>query len=142
MYAVLATTLCLLYYLLDIIGAGMILPAATCELRMDTIKKGIFTSAPFLGLVLTSHLWGFLTDWFGRQRIIVFSLWSALFFYIVAALVPNFWVGIISAALFNFLPESPKWLEMRGRTEQAFEVLQYIHQKNCNGNMAFSRPGQ
>lgn len=94
-FAVAATTFGLLYYLLDIIGAGMILPAATCDLQMDTLKKGVFISAPFLGLVFTSHIWGFLTDWFGRQIIIVYSLWVALFFYMIAALMPNFWVIVI-----------------------------------------------
>lgn len=93
--AVLATTLGLLHYLLDIIGAGMILPAATCELQMDTLKKGIFTSAPFVGLALTSHLWGFLTDWYGRQKIIVYSVWLALIFYVTAGLTPNYWAMVV-----------------------------------------------
>lgn len=95
MFAVLAATLCLLYYLLDMIGAGMILPAATCDLHLDTLKKGLLISAPFLGLVVTSHLWGFLTDWIGRQKTILYSLWSALTFYLLAALMPNFWVMLV-----------------------------------------------
>lgn len=45
--------------------------------------------------------------------------------------------GLICVAMFSYLPESPKFLVLKGRLTEAFEVLETIHQKNCNGKRAF-----
>lgn len=94
-YAVWATTLCLLNYLLDVIGIGMIIPAATCELQLDTIRKGLLVSAPFLGLMITGHLWGYLIDTFGRKLMGFYSITTSLTLNVIAALTPNFWAILV-----------------------------------------------
>lgn len=82
-------------YALDVLGMSFIIPAATCDLEMDTYKKGLLTSVPFLGLTLTSHLWGFLADSIGRRKSVCWSLFSALLFSSLAAFAPNYWIMLV-----------------------------------------------
>lgn len=90
-----ASLLCLMNYVLDVIGISFVIPAATCDLEMDTYRKGLLTSVPFLGLTLTAHLWGFLADSIGRRKSICMSLSLSLFVSSLAALAPNYWIMLV-----------------------------------------------
>lgn len=82
-------------YALDVLGMSFIIPAATCELQLDTFKKGLLTSVPFLGLTLTSHLWGFLADSIGRRKSVAWSLGLTVLFSALAALAPSYWIMLV-----------------------------------------------
>lgn len=45
--------------------------------------------------------------------------------------------GLASFVVYIKLPESPKFLISTGKSDQALQVLKYIHQTNCNGKEAF-----
>lgn len=94
-WGVAASILCLMNYILDVLGLGLIIPAATCDLQMDTYRKGLLTSVPFLGLTLTSHLWGFLADSIGRRKSVCLSLFSSLLCSSLASIAPNYWLMLL-----------------------------------------------
>lgn len=81
--------------LLDTMGISYVIPAATCELELDTFKKGLLNSISFLGIVVTSHLWGFYADTMGRNRAIRISLTASIILTGISALVPNYWAIIV-----------------------------------------------
>lgn len=39
-----------------------ILPYAKCDLKLTTGEQGVLSAISYLGIVFTSHLWGFLSD--------------------------------------------------------------------------------
>lgn len=39
-----------------------ILPYAKCDLELTTQQQGLLSAISYLGIVFTSHLWGFLAD--------------------------------------------------------------------------------
>lgn len=90
-----ASGLGLMALLLDTMGVSFTIPTSTCELELDTFRKGLLSSMSFLGIVLTAHLWGFLADTLGRNKSIRYSLLGAILFTGLAALVPNFWAIIV-----------------------------------------------
>lgn len=87
-----ASGLCLMAFILDTMGVSMTIPAATCELELDTFRKGLLNCTTFLGIALTSHLWGFLADTMGRNKSIRYSLIGSILLNVIASFVPNFWV--------------------------------------------------
>lgn len=97
--AVLASFLCLMHYVLDVLGISLIIPVATCDLQLTTSKKGLLISFPFLGLTLTAHLWGFLADSIGRRKSIVLSLCATILFSLLSALAPHFWIMLLARFL-------------------------------------------
>lgn len=94
-YVVIASGFGLMALLLDTMGVSMTIPGSTCELELDTFRKGLLNSISFVGIALTSHLWGFLADTLGRNKSIRYSLMGSVFFTGLAALVPNFWIIIV-----------------------------------------------
>lgn len=88
-----------MYVIAETLGVSYIIPPAKCDLELDTFRKGILTSVSFLGIALTSHVSGFLTDQLGRKKTVFYSVVLSTSFSAVAALVPEFWVMVI----FRFL---------------------------------------
>lgn len=99
-YVVVASGLGLMALLLDTMGVSMTIPGSTCELELDTFRKGVLNCISFVGIALTSHLWGFLADSIGRNKSIRYSLIGSIFFSGLAAFVPNFWI-IIALRFFS-----------------------------------------
>jgi VNT family MFS transporter (synaptic vesicle glycoprotein 2) len=80
-------------------SVNIIIPIAQCELEMTNFHKGLLGSVAYIGIILSSHFWGFLADTRGRKRIIVNALLLASFFTLCSTFAKNFWV----LALFRFL---------------------------------------
>lgn len=78
--------------IIETLGVSYILPPATCELELDTFRKGLLSSITFFGIALTSHISGFLTDEYGRKKTVFISLSVAMLLSAAAALAPGFWV--------------------------------------------------
>lgn len=91
-FALAASILCLMSYAVDILGFGLVIPAAECDLQMDTFRKGLLSSAPFIGFIISTHSWGFLADFIGRRKTICLSLTSCAIISFLAAITPNFWI--------------------------------------------------
>ncbi|XP_055295579.1 synaptic vesicle glycoprotein 2C-like [Sitodiplosis mosellana] len=191
-----------------------ILPYAKCDLNLSTEEQGLLSGISYLGIVFTSHAWGFLADTWGRQKVLHASAVGAFIcsflsafamdtitlivlrflagafaagassggysyiseFHTVAtaarsaafvsialsafwvfmsplaiAIVPMDWsfyiftleykpwrffltcttiINLISAIVFTFMPETPKFLAAVGRKEEAVKVLSRMYAIN------------
>lgn len=70
---------------------GFVVPLATCELQLDNTKKGLLISSFYLGLIITGHFWGFLTDSLGRRKVALYCITIHLIFSVLTALSLNIW---------------------------------------------------
>ncbi|XP_043507973.1 synaptic vesicle glycoprotein 2B-like isoform X2 [Frieseomelitta varia] len=50
-----------------------VLPSAECDLNLTMFDKGLLNSMTFAGMISTSFFWGFMTDTFGRKKIMFYG---------------------------------------------------------------------
>lgn len=78
--------------LLETLGISFILPIAECDLNLTTKDKGLLSAIAFVGIITSSHLWGFLADTKGRRKVIMPTLFISFVITIVSSFVKSFWV--------------------------------------------------
>lgn len=88
---------------LETVSINFILPVAECDLNLSTSDKGILSAIGFIGIIVSSHLWGFLADTKGRKSVIVPSLFIAFGITIISSLVKSFEVLVFLRFLNGFL---------------------------------------
>lgn len=79
-----------------------VLPAVRLDIPMSSVEQGIINAAGFVGIILTSHFWGFMADTWGRQKVLqlslgigfIFSLVSSFCNSIILLIVTRFCVGL------------------------------------------------
>lgn len=87
--------------LIENLSIGVVMPYAKCDLDISTTQQGLLSSVSFFGIFATLHLWGYLADTYGRQKVLracvtggfIFSLMSAFAFDIVTLIVLRFLAG-------------------------------------------------
>ncbi|CAD0200207.1 unnamed protein product [Chrysodeixis includens] len=84
--------------ILEMIGIAFVLPAAACDLNVPDNLKGIITSLPNIGVILTAPFWGRASDSLGRKPILLGSLAGAGVMTFVASFMPS----LVTFALFKF----------------------------------------
>ncbi|XP_076382298.1 synaptic vesicle glycoprotein 2B isoform X2 [Megalopta genalis] len=50
-----------------------VLPSAQCDLGLTMFDKGLLNSMTFAGMISTSFFWGFMTDTYGRKKIMFYG---------------------------------------------------------------------
>lgn len=80
---------------LETVGINFILPVAQCDLNMTNQDKGILSGIGFIGIIVSSHLWGFLADTRGRKTVIVPALIVAFMITMISGFVKSFWVLVV-----------------------------------------------
>lgn len=78
--------------LLETLGISFILPVAECDLNLSTKDKGLLSAIAFVGIITSSHLWGFLADTKGRRKVIMPTLFISFIITIISSFVKSFWV--------------------------------------------------
>lgn len=78
--------------LLETLGISFILPIAECDLNLSTKDKGMLSAIAFVGIIASSHLWGFLADTRGRRMVIMPTLFISFFITIASSFVKSFWL--------------------------------------------------
>lgn len=94
--AVLATVL------LETLGISFILPIAECDLNLSTKDKGILSAIAFVGIITSSHLWGFLADTRGRRKVIMPTLFISFIITVISSFVKSFWLFFFLRFLSGF----------------------------------------
>lgn len=79
----------LLALVTEAINIGFVVPSARCEIHMTDSEQGVLLSMGFLGIVVSSHLWGFLTDTWGRKSSLQLALAMGFVFSSASAFAPN-----------------------------------------------------
>lgn len=85
------------------VNIGFVLPYVRCEMDISTAEQGFLNSVGYIGIVVSSHLWGFLADTSGRRRVLVismagsfcFALLSAFSINIIMLIITRLFVGIL-----------------------------------------------
>ncbi|XP_076294067.1 synaptic vesicle glycoprotein 2B isoform X1 [Lasioglossum baleicum] len=97
--------LCGLIYMDTAIGVtilSFVLPAAQCDLEMDSTSKGWLTASPMLGMVIGSYIWGCLADTKGRKIVLIATLLMDGVIGILSSFVQYFWVFLAFRFLNGF----------------------------------------
>ncbi|XP_013192838.2 synaptic vesicle glycoprotein 2A-like [Amyelois transitella] len=66
--------LVLLYTMEESLGIGYIMTVAECDLNLTVMQKGLINSAAFIGILSTGIWWGYLSDQYGRKRVMLPAL--------------------------------------------------------------------
>lgn len=107
---------------IELTSVNIILPIAQCDLNFSNSDKGILSAIGYGGLIVSSHLWGFLADtkgsrvnlflkiintFFqqlkGRKATLVPSLVLAFVTTLLSSFVNNFWLLVFLRFLNGFL---------------------------------------
>jgi MFS family permease len=84
---------------LETSSVGLILPIAQCELNLSNFDKGLIGSVGYVGIILSSHFWGFMADTRGRKKSMIPALLLTFVFSLISAFSKSVWF----LALFRFL---------------------------------------
>lgn len=76
-----------------------VLPSAECDLGLTMFDKGLLNSMTFAGMISTSFFWGFMTDTFGRRKIMFYGYMFTGILSLAACFSHTSWLLI----LFKFL---------------------------------------
>ncbi|XP_039435777.1 synaptic vesicle glycoprotein 2C isoform X1 [Culex pipiens pallens] len=93
---------CLMSVINETLNMGFIISAAECDLGLSFSDKGILNGAAFCGVVLSSHLWGFLSDTWGRRKVLVLATSCSLAFSVLSTFSMNVWMLIVTRFCVGF----------------------------------------
>lgn len=88
---------------LETVCINVILPVAQCDLQMTNQNKGLLSAVGFIGITVSSHLWGFLADTRGRKLVIVSTLFVAFGITIISSFTQSYWLLVVLRFLNGFL---------------------------------------
>ncbi|XP_022826187.1 putative transporter svop-1 [Spodoptera litura] len=75
----------------EIFSVSYIVPASVCELHTTSTEQGLMASVPLIGIITTSHIWGYLADTRGRRKVLIISMTLTYLAGTAATLSPN-WI--------------------------------------------------
>lgn len=89
--------------MVEALNMAFVLPAAKCELNLSISEQGFINAVGFMGVILTSHFWGLVTDTWGRQKVLrltlfacfISSAFSSISYSSEMLLVTRFIVGLL-----------------------------------------------
>lgn len=89
--------------MLETTSIGFVLPIAQCELQLTNRDKGILSAINFVGIITSSHLWGFFADTKGRRRVLWSTLLAAFVSTVFSSFAHNFWTMVLLRFVNGFL---------------------------------------
>ncbi|XP_045767306.1 putative transporter svop-1 isoform X2 [Maniola jurtina] len=75
----------------EIMSVAYLVPASACELNTTVFQQGLMAGMPLLGIIATSHFWGYLADTKGRRKILALCMILAFLAGCASALSPD-WI--------------------------------------------------
>ncbi|XP_055618259.1 synaptic vesicle glycoprotein 2C isoform X3 [Toxorhynchites rutilus septentrionalis] len=110
---------CLMSVINETLNVGFIISAAECDLNLSYSDKGMLNGAAFCGVVVSSHLWGFLSDTWGRRKVILLATSCGLAFAIVSSFSVHVWMLIATRFCVGFF--------MSGNAATCYAYLAEFH---------------
>ncbi|CAH0554072.1 unnamed protein product [Brassicogethes aeneus] len=92
---IIACGLSLLSSNIESYSIGYVLPSAECDLSLTTTTKGILTTATFVGILISSLFWGYLSDKKGRRTLICKTLFMTFLASALSSFMPSFWGFVV-----------------------------------------------
>lgn len=84
-------------------GISFVFPVAECDLRLTTQHKGVLSGITSIGIIASSHLWGFLSDCKGRKSVIVPTLILSFVSTFFSSLSTSFGMLVVTRFFSGFL---------------------------------------
>lgn len=84
--------MCFMACIIEVIGFGLIMFPAKCDLQFTLTQQGLLGSAGFLGVTIGSHFMGFLADTWGRVRSLKAMLIISLCTSLMSTMSTNVWI--------------------------------------------------
>ncbi|XP_050083648.1 uncharacterized protein LOC126570149 isoform X2 [Anopheles aquasalis] len=76
-----------------------VLPSAECDLNLSLADKGMLNAITYTGMISSAFLWGFLSDTYGRKRLLVVGFLLDSTFNVLCALSQN----VVTIMVFKFM---------------------------------------
>uniref|UniRef100_A0A182N761 Major facilitator superfamily (MFS) profile domain-containing protein n=1 Tax=Anopheles dirus TaxID=7168 RepID=A0A182N761_9DIPT len=76
-----------------------VLPSAECDLNLTLADKGMLNAITYTGMITSAFLWGFLSDTYGRKRLLVVGFLLDSTFNVLCALSQN----LVAIMVFKFM---------------------------------------
>lgn len=76
-------------------GIGYVIPVSQCDFKITLSEQGIMGCVSFIGVICSSHLWGYLSDTKGRRCVIMPTLIVAFLLSCASSLAQNFYLFIV-----------------------------------------------
>ncbi|KAG5675350.1 hypothetical protein PVAND_005259 [Polypedilum vanderplanki] len=86
----------------ETIGISFVFPVAECDLSLTTQNKGVLSGITSIGIIISSHFWGFLADQRGRKTVIVPTLILSFLASFMSSLASNFTTLVICRFICGF----------------------------------------
>lgn len=75
---------------------GIVLPAARCDLNITIGEQGFINSVAYIGIIISSHFWGFMTDSWGRMKTLKITLLLSVVCSVISSLSLTSWMLLLS----------------------------------------------
>lgn len=82
--------------LIEGINMSFVLPAAKCDLSITIAEQGFINSIGYLGIVCSSHFWGFLSDTWGRRKVLQLTFLLTFLFSALSSFSTTSWMLMIT----------------------------------------------
>uniref|UniRef100_A0A673GW67 Synaptic vesicle 2-related protein-like n=1 Tax=Sinocyclocheilus rhinocerous TaxID=307959 RepID=A0A673GW67_9TELE len=128
---------------------SILAPQLHCEWALPSWEVALLTSVVFIGMMISSSLWGNISDKYGRKTGLKMSALWTLFYGLLSAFAPVYgWIlflralvgfgiggapqslSIMSNAHQQWLPESARYDVLTGNQEKALNTLKRIATEN------------
>ncbi|CAG9787471.1 unnamed protein product [Diatraea saccharalis] len=83
----------------EILSVAYLVPASACELLTTNTQQGLMAAFPLLGIVVTSHFWGYQADTRGRKKVMLAAMIASSITSILSSFSPDW----ITFTVFKFL---------------------------------------
>lgn len=89
--------------LLETCAISFVMPVSQCDLKLTTKEKGVLGAVGSIGMIFSSHLWGYLADTKGRRIVIMPTLMIAFVLAVSSSVTDNFYIFALLRFLNGFL---------------------------------------
>ncbi|XP_037943989.1 mitoferrin-like, partial [Teleopsis dalmanni] len=87
----------------ETMGMSILTIASQCDFETNSVQKAILSAACFIGILLSSYFWGYLSDTVGRRLILIYASLTGNVFSIVSMFIPSFWAFVATRFLVGIL---------------------------------------
>ncbi|XP_017783599.1 PREDICTED: synaptic vesicle glycoprotein 2B-like [Nicrophorus vespilloides] len=85
---------CLMVVIIETMAMMFVVPASQCDLDLSLSTKGLLSAISFLGVVSSSHMWGFIADTRGRRNVLIVSMIMSFITSLISSIIPYDWLFI------------------------------------------------
>lgn len=71
------------------------MPVAHCDLKLTNSRKGLLSAIGYIGMIISSHLWGFLADTRGRKKVIKPTLLIGFVVTVLSSFATDYWTMLV-----------------------------------------------